>query len=72
MSTQADEKDLTPAQEDKVFKKGFNAYHAGKDREAANPFPKDSQRFDVWKHGWDSAFECEAMEENDDEEGGES
>lgn len=60
------DEEISPKEEDRIFHLGFDAYHADVDREDGNPYQPDSEEFDVWKHGWDSAFECEVLEENEE------
>jgi ribosome modulation factor len=48
--------------EDKIHNEGMDAYEAGKGPDAC-PYRKNSEKADIWKHGWDTAFELESMEE---------
>lgn len=53
---------VSDAEADRIHIEGMDAYKADKGLDDC-PYHKDSERADLWKHGWDTAFELESMED---------
>lgn len=53
---------MSNAEEEKIHIEGMDAYEADKSYDDC-PYRKGSEKREIWKHGWDTAFELEGMED---------